>query len=279
MEADVHILFESDFYRILDFKCRCKECGTSKPEYASSFTISFIRTGNFQFNVFRNSHDAYTSRVLMNKPGYEHTVTHFHYSVPDECTIFEFRHPFYLSLKEDSKNQFFHNNDLHSLLLNSNAELDLLHFTVLQKIKLHGVSRLEIDTHVLDVVYNALKIIDGTSVTPVIPSRLKKHHLPTVEKAKHFISTSFVEDISLNQIAEYCNVSAFHFSRLFKLFTGYSPYFYLLNTRLKNAEMLLKNTALPITDICFSSGFNSLDHFSTAFKQKYNFPPSKIRLF
>ncbi|MND73306.1 HTH-type transcriptional activator RhaS [compost metagenome] len=278
MEADVHTLYESDFYRILDFKCRCKECGTSKPEYASAFTISFIRTGNFQFNVFRNSHDAHTSRILMNKPGYEHTVTHFHYSVPDECTIFEFKHPFFQLLKEDFKNQFFHNNDLHSLLLNANAELDLLHVTVLQKISLSGTSRLEIDSLVLDIVYQALRIIDNSITIPSIPVRLKKYHLPTVEKAKQYISTFFVDDISLNQIADHCNISVFHFSRLFKLFTGYSPYFYLLNVRLKNAEMLLRSTALPITDVCFSSGFNSIDRFSTAFKQKYHYPPSKIRL-
>ncbi len=30
MQADIHTLFQSDFYRILDFRCRCTECTTSK---------------------------------------------------------------------------------------------------------------------------------------------------------------------------------------------------------------------------------------------------------
>lgn len=47
MEADIHTLYESDFCRIPDFRCRCIECGRSKPEYSSSFAISFIRTGHF----------------------------------------------------------------------------------------------------------------------------------------------------------------------------------------------------------------------------------------
>ena len=88
MQADIHTLYESNFYRILDFKCRCNDCNTSKPEYGNAFTISFVRKGNFLFNVFRHSLDSYNGCVLISKPGYERTVTHAH-TIPDECTIFD----------------------------------------------------------------------------------------------------------------------------------------------------------------------------------------------
>jgi transcriptional regulator GlxA family with amidase domain len=78
------------------------------------------------------------------------------------------------------------------------------------------------------------------------------------------------------EIAGYCFVSPFHFSRLFKTFTAFSPHQFLLNTRLKNAEILLKNTSLSIADIAFASGFNSIEHFSTAFKNKFKCAPSKM---
>jgi len=51
-----------------------------------------------------------------------------------------------------------------------------------------------------------------------------------------------------------------------------------LNIRLHHAEMLLKNSSLPIADIGFSSGFNSVEHFTTAFRLQYNTAPSKFRM-
>lgn len=116
MDADIHLLYESDFYRIHDFKCRCKDCNTSKPEYGKSFGISFVRKGNFIFNVFRNSLDSYNVCVLITKPEYERTVTHTH-SSPDECTIFDFKNDFYKELLQHYGNtKFFRDNDLHSTL-------------------------------------------------------------------------------------------------------------------------------------------------------------------
>jgi AraC-like DNA-binding protein len=79
------------------------------------------------------------------------------------------------------------------------------------------------------------------------------------------------------QLAEYCYVSPFHFSRLFKTFTSASPHQFLLTVRLKQAELLLRNTTQPVADVAFSSGFNSIEHFTAAFKQKYKCPPAKYR--
>ena len=45
--ADIHILHQSDFYRVEDFKCHCEVCSVTAPEYNKSFSISFIRKGFF----------------------------------------------------------------------------------------------------------------------------------------------------------------------------------------------------------------------------------------
>lgn len=108
---------------------------------------------------------------------------------------------------------------------------------------------------------------------------LKEHHLVAIESAKSFIKDRFRDNISLNEISNYCNTSPFHFSRIFKQFTNYSPYQYLLHIRLSHAEILLRNTSQPITDICFSSGFNSLEHFATIFRSKFKKNPTEYRKF
>lgn len=277
MDADIHTLYESDFYRIMDFRCRCTDCRTSKPEYNATFCISFVRKGNFLFNVFRRSLDSYTGCVLVTKPNYERTVTHTH-DVPDECTIFEFKNDFFTALLEHyGAIPFFQDNDWHSTLIKTSAEMEFLHFHIIKLVLTSSGSKLQIDNGVIEVIEKVLSNITDYKPDHKINPRLKKNHLITLERAKEYMANHFNEDISLLQIATHCYVSPFHFSRLFKTFTAVSPHQYLLTLRLKNAELLLRNTAQPMADIAFTSGFNSVEHFTAAFKQKYSCPPATYR--
>jgi AraC family transcriptional regulator len=278
-QADVHLLFSSDFYCITDFICHCRECSTSKPEYSNNFNIAFIRKGHFVYNVFRNSFDAHNSRVLINKPNYEYSVTHKGYE-PDSCTIFNFTTEFYEELKEKyqfNRSLFFTNDDIHSLLLKTTAEAEYLHHTILENLREHNNSKLAIDNIVIEMVDHLLENLTDFSACKTLTENIKKNHLATIESAKAYIAENFSKDISLQELSRHCHVSPFHFSRLFKQFSSYSPHQYLQTTRLKHAEMLLKTTPLPITDICFQSGFNSLDYFSAAFAKKYKKAPSKYK--
>lgn len=277
MDADIHTLYQSDFYRIMDFKCRCVDCRTSKPEYNEAFCISFVRKGNFLFNIFRHSLDSYTGCVLITKPGYERTVTHTH-TVPDECTIFEFTASFYEAVLEHyGRTPFFASNDLHSTLCKTNPETEFLHFYIARLILTKTGSKLQVDNLVMEMLHKILGNITDYAPDNRIHPRLKQQHLTTIELAKTYITEHFTDDISLQEIATHCHVSPFHFSRIFKTFTHCSPHQFLLNIRLKQAELLLKDTLLPVGDIAFSSGFNSIEHFTAAFRQKYKCPPAKYR--
>ncbi|HYF32211.1 MAG TPA: AraC family transcriptional regulator [Chitinophagaceae bacterium] len=278
MDADIHTLYSSDFYAIRDFKCRCTDCKRSKPEYASSFCISFVRKGNFVFNVFRHELDSYSGCVLITKPEYEHTVTHAH-SVPDECTIFDFKRSFYNDVLQElyGRTAFFIDNDLHSTLWHSNPETEFLHFRILQLIHTRSTGKLQVDNLVIEMINRVLNSITDYRPDHRIDARLKRNHLSTIELAKEYMTRNFSEDISLMEIARHCHVSPFHFSRIFKTFTNASPHQYLLGLRLKNAELLLLDTAQPVADIAFTSGFNSLEHFTAAFRQKYQLAPARYR--
>ena len=277
MQADIHTLYESDFYRILDFRCRCNDCRTSKPEYSEAFAISFVRKGNFIFNVFRHELDSYNGCVLITKPGYEHTVTHVH-TIPDECTIFEFKEEFYNELKQHYGDlRLFTDNDLHSTLVRTSAELEFLHFYILQLVAQRSADKLRTDNLVMEMINKILSLHTDHKPDAAISARLKKNHLATIERAKEYLTANFTQDISLMEIAAYCFVSPFHFSRIFKTFTSSSPYLFLQNIRLEHAVMLLRNSSMPIADIAFSSGFNSIEYFTAAFRQRYQCPPSKFR--
>jgi|SRR5690606_9071931 len=277
MDADISTLYQSGFYHVLNFKCRCTDCITSKPEYVDTFSISFVRKGNFLFNVFRNSFDAHTGRVLLTKPDYEHTVTHTH-EIPDECTIIEFTKTFYQQICEHyQQHRFFTDPDVHSLQIHTTADTEFLHYYLMSKLLSNRTDRLELDLIVLEIVEKTVDIITSAQHN-TISARLKKNHLSTIEKAKEFMMQHFAQDISLMDVADACCISPFHFSRIFKTFTAHSPHSFLLSLRLKNAELLLKTTSYPVTDIAFLSGFNSLDHFSATFAERFGLAPVRYRI-
>ena len=85
------------------------------------------------------------------------------------------------------------------------------------------------------------------------------------------------EEINTDRLAEIAGFSKFHFSRLFKEFTGYSSHEYLIQRRLETAEQLLANPDLSITDVAMQSGFNSLSTFTRVFKAEKEMTPSGFR--
>jgi AraC family transcriptional regulator of adaptative response / DNA-3-methyladenine glycosylase II len=51
----------------------------------------------------------------------------------------------------------------------------------------------------------------------------------------------------------------------------------ILTRRLLLAKQLLTETALPVTEIAFASGFSSLRRFNDAFSGRYGMPPTRLR--
>lgn len=98
-----------------------------------------------------------------------------------------------------------------------------------------------------------------------------------VRKGLIYIQHRFRDPLSLEEVATYCGLSANYFSECFRKGTGSTFQSYLQEVRLQFARSLIKTTQLPITEICFASGFNTLPHFERAFKKRFQFPPREYR--
>lgn len=277
MESQVHVLHNSDFYQIRDFRCGCNRCSVSKLEQGEHFFIIFVRQGYYEQRVFRGNHEVHVGRVLVCKPDIEFTVRHIN-NQPDTCTSFRFDRGFYDRLKEHYPIEgrwFFQNPDIHSLLLQSNPSIEFLHQHILSKVMF--ASQLEMDSLVIRLVELVMQTI-GNHVSPApLAEGIKKHHLRTIENARDYLCHHFHEDIGLAQLADHCHVSVFHFSRLFKYVLNTTPHQYLAGLRLHHAHLLLQTTSLSVTQIAFQSGFNSAEHFATAFRQRFGYAPLHVR--
>ena len=93
----------------------------------------------------------------------------------------------------------------------------------------------------------------------------------------NFISDRISSEISLIEMANYINLSKYHFSRLFKQSMGLTPLQYVRQQRINKAKQLLKDTSLPIADIARSCGFTHQSHFGRVFKQSTGVTPKRYR--
>jgi AraC family transcriptional regulator len=267
-------LYKSDFYQIKNWNVDFKREKKSTNNFNDCFCFVFVKTGNFLFDLAKESYDMHTGHIIIDKPNYEYSLR----PSSGECSVFNFTDNFYRQFIEDLKLKysfFFSNPNILSLLLKSTPETEYLHYQIMKKVNEAG--KLEMDNLVLELLKNIIASITNISLDDELDASLKTHHLGTIEKAKEYMHEKFATDISLYEISTHSHVSPFHFSRIFKKFTAFSPYQYLLNVRLKHSEMLLKNSIMPISDVSFSSGFNSIEHFATAFKQKYKVNPTRYR--
>jgi len=98
-----------------------------------------------------------------------------------------------------------------------------------------------------------------------------------INKAIEMIEKNYYKDIKLDTLANHVGVSKYHLSRMFKRYTGYSPYEYILNYRLNQSKELLKTTELPIYEIAGRVGFESSSHYIKQFRNQEGITPLKFR--
>ena len=110
-----------------------------------------------------------------------------------------------------------------------------------------------------------------------ISSKKKKIENPIISKICTYINENLSSDISLEQMAEYTNVSSFYLSKLFKEEKGVTFINFITDKRLEEAQKLLKETNLSIKEITAQIGYNDQNYFSRIFKNKYGVTPSEAR--
>ncbi len=93
----------------------------------------------------------------------------------------------------------------------------------------------------------------------------------------NYIDEHCAENLTLDDIAEYSGFSKYHFTRLFKQFTGQTFYKYLNQKRITRAERALADMTLSITDVALSTGFSSMSAFIRMFRLMKGCTPSQFR--
>ncbi len=96
-------------------------------------------------------------------------------------------------------------------------------------------------------------------------------------EAMRLIEENIEAPLPTTEIARAVRISTRQLERLFRQHLGISPAAYSSAMRLDRARALLRQTALPVTDIGIACGFHSASHFSTAFRIRFGHAPRSER--
>jgi YesN/AraC family two-component response regulator len=164
-----------------------------------------------------------------------------------------------------------------------------------------SINVMEDDGTILDGMIGLLKIAEKSSWTLLLQASLFqliiyiiqkhssyewKHCIKTDRKflddntttaGIRFIEENYKQEIDVKDVANSVHMSYSHLSRLFKAYAGESINNYINNTRIKNAQYLLKCTNKDIAVIAGEVGFKSEYYFCHIFKKTTGISPGAYR--
>ncbi len=97
------------------------------------------------------------------------------------------------------------------------------------------------------------------------------------QRVLNYIDRNIKDGISLDQAAEYANMSSYYFSRVFKKITGVNFITYVTDCKIAVAQEMLVDTDMPVLSIAYELSYNEANYFSKAFKRKVGMTPSEYR--
>lgn len=98
-----------------------------------------------------------------------------------------------------------------------------------------------------------------------------------LRKTLEYMDAHIAEAFNLNDLANMCGMSRFHFSRAFGNTLGQSPSRWWIARRIERAKDMLRGTDKPVIEIAADVGYNSPSHFAKVFREETGVNPRSYR--
>ena len=83
--------------------------------------------------------------------------------------------------------------------------------------------------------------------------------------------------LSVGDLAAAVNMSPFHFTRMFRDTTGFTPHQFITRVRLNEARYLLRTTNHPVAEVARMVGFRRDSDLCASFRAAFAMTPSQFR--
>ena len=96
-----------------------------------------------------------------------------------------------------------------------------------------------------------------------------------VQRMQNYILHHLCEPITLSELSRAVGYSPFHCTRMFKEYTGKSPFDYIRSLRLTQAALKLRDEQPKVLDVALDYVFDSHEGFTRAFSREFGITPYK----
>lgn len=126
----------------------------------------------------------------------------------------------------------------------------------------------------LSLKFLLLRIIQTQNLALIHECRLPQHHFTPVVQ---YIKEHLTEKISIAALARESCMSRSTFFQSFKKEFGISPLEFVQKERISKSKLIMADSNLSITDVCYQSGFNHPNYFIKLFKRQEGITPAVYR--
>lgn len=92
-----------------------------------------------------------------------------------------------------------------------------------------------------------------------------------------YIQNNLYEPLSLEELAKVACFSPYHFHRIFRGMVGETLAEHIRRLRLERAAQILQQSNRTVTDLAFETGYETVESFSRAFKDRFGTTPSDYK--
>jgi len=96
-------------------------------------------------------------------------------------------------------------------------------------------------------------------------------------RSRDYLAAGMERPLRLADAAREACISPYHYHRQFTRVFGETPHRFLTRLRMEQAKMLLGRRGLPVTEVCFAVGYESLGSFSTRFREMVGQSPTEYQ--
>lgn len=134
------------------------------------------------------------------------------------------------------------------------------------------------DEEIIEIV-NRVRALDSAEKPPA--AEPQEPEATRVEQVmgfvKGYLTENYMNEISMNQLADQVGFSPFYFSRLFKQHFGVGFVDYLSDLRIAAAKKLLDDPTLPLKSVAANCGYDTPSYFAKSFKKRTGMTPTEYR--
>ncbi len=111
----------------------------------------------------------------------------------------------------------------------------------------------------------------------LVKNHAMKGYSAVTKEIISYIDFHYMEDLTLNRLAEMFNISKTYLSNLFRRETGVTLTEYIHQVRMRKAITLINSSALPVAAIATACGYNDINYFTRIFKRTYGLSPKQYQ--